>query len=198
MKYLMLYSCAIAFGLIAVGREFAPLFFGAEFVECGIILQVLAVSVIFIAWSNIIRTQCLIPLHKDKTYVLAVWIGAILNLALNLLLIPSKGAVGAAIATVITEFVVCVIQTVVIAHEIKVMPLLKNSMLFMVFGTVMLFVVLIAKSLLPDTLVSFFIRVSLGVVVYMLLSLLYEYKTNRTSWDKTVSKIRRYFMKVGK
>ena len=47
----------------------APVFFGDEFIACGEIIRLLSVTVFFIAWANVIRTQYLIPNKRDSIYL---------------------------------------------------------------------------------------------------------------------------------
>ena len=60
------------------------------------------------AIANVIRTQYLIPQHMDKPYIISVFIGAIVNLIANYLLIPIMDASGAAVGTLLAEGVVCI------------------------------------------------------------------------------------------
>lgn len=68
-KLVTLLSSAIAFGLMGVSSVLAPVFFGDEFIACGEIIRLLSVTVFFIAWANVIRTQYLIPNKRDSIYL---------------------------------------------------------------------------------------------------------------------------------
>ena len=70
------------------------------------------------AWANVIRTQYLIPQHEDKTYIISTFVGAIVNLIINFLLIPKYDSVGAAIGTVFAEFSVFLIQFIMVRKEL--------------------------------------------------------------------------------
>lgn len=61
IKLVTLLSSAIAFGLMGISNVLSPVFFGEEFTACGDIIKFLSVTVFFIAWANVIRTQYLIP-----------------------------------------------------------------------------------------------------------------------------------------
>ena len=53
---------------MGVSSVLAPVFFGDEFIACGEIIRLLSVTVFFIAWANVIRTQYLIPNKRDSIY----------------------------------------------------------------------------------------------------------------------------------
>lgn len=127
-------------------------------------------SCIFLAFANVIRTQYLIPNKKDKVYILSVWIGAIVNLVLNALLIPKYGSVGAAIGTLCAEGAVCIVQAIGTRKEIHTWQLFISSSHFLVFGMVMcLMVKLIPSSLFNmNNFYKLIIKVLFGALVYSL------------------------------
>lgn len=67
-------------------------------------------TVFFIGLSNIIGMQIFIPIGLEKLTVFSTFVGALIDLLLNSILIPIYGAAGAAIGTVIAEFGVLVVQ----------------------------------------------------------------------------------------
>ena len=83
-KFVTVLCAAIGFGLMGVSHILAPVYLGNEFRECAPIIFMLSITVFFVAWANIIRTQYLIPNHYDKVYVVSTIIGAALNLIANL------------------------------------------------------------------------------------------------------------------
>ncbi len=76
-------------------------------------------TVLFIGLSNILGMQILIPTDGEKKVLESVIIGGIVDLILNLLLIPRMGAAGAAIGTLAAEFVVVLVQAVVLRDFLK-------------------------------------------------------------------------------
>ena len=67
-------------------------------------MQILMPILIISGFSNIMGNQILLPLNKEKYFMYAVTVGAIINLILNVFLIPIYGISGAAIATLVAEF----------------------------------------------------------------------------------------------
>ena len=53
--------------------------------------------------TNLFGNQILVPKGNEKRFTVAVFVGMIINLLLNLVFIPIYGAEGAAFATLITE-----------------------------------------------------------------------------------------------
>lgn len=77
-------------------------------------MQIIMPTLLFIGVSNIIGTQVLVPLGLEKLVLYSTIAGAMIDVAINVLLIPIFGSAGAAIGTVVAEFVVLVFQLLVI------------------------------------------------------------------------------------
>ncbi len=134
---MMAIAFALAFGIAAIAPEFAPVFLGEEFASCDVIMMVLAVVIPLISMTNVIGRQWLIPMQRDKYYTISVCVGAVVNVAVNLALIPSFGAMGAAIATVSAEFSVLVAQMIFARGELPFGRYAVNVAPFIVIGIIM-------------------------------------------------------------
>jgi O-antigen/teichoic acid export membrane protein len=95
----------IIFGLIW-GGEFMLFLFGAEYKTAGLLLFWLLFSILFIL-PNYILTQASIALDREVSYAKIVIFVALLNIVLNIFLIPEFGAVGAAWSTIVAEGFLC-------------------------------------------------------------------------------------------
>ena len=83
---------------------------GEAFLGATIPMQVLMPTLVFIGLSNITGIQILVPEGKEKTLLISISAGALLNLILNAIWIPYWGATGAAISTTIAEALVLAVQ----------------------------------------------------------------------------------------
>lgn len=91
---------------IFFARESISLLAGDEFSAAVMPMMIIMPSVAFIGISNIIGIQMLVPAGREKTVVTAAIIGAVVDLILNMILIPEFASSGAAAATVAAE--ICV------------------------------------------------------------------------------------------
>ena len=165
-------SAPMALGLSAVVNEFVPVFYGQGYEACKAIIPVLVMSSIFVAWANVIRTQYLIPNKQDRIYIISVFLGAIVNVVINYLLIPRYQAFGAGIGTLAAEMTVCLYQTFMVRKSIKVTKYFIQSLPFVVFAVIMYFVLI----LIPDMyspLMMLCTKVIIGGVIYISLSYIY-------------------------
>ena len=162
-------SSSMALGISAVSKEFVPLFYGEGFDKCKILIPILVLSSIFVSWANVIRTQYLIPYKKDKIYIQSVFLGAIINIILNILLIPTLQSIGAAIASLSAEIIVSVFQTFKVRKELHIRSYLKKSIPFLIIGFIM-YAIVIQVPFINNAIVTIIIKALIGGVIYISLS----------------------------
>ena len=170
MDFVMCLAYALSFGLAGVGKVFAPIFWGAEFTPSGQLIMGLSMTIPFISFANVIRTQYLIPHEKDTEYVISVVIGAIINLIINWLLIPHMGATGAMIGTIAAEIAVCVVQCFVVRREITVISYILKTVPFFIIGLIMFVIIYLYGLHSNANILTLFIQVAFGMVFYLLIA----------------------------
>lgn len=132
----MVIGCAF---LILIVRPLAAFLFRKEFYEAWKFVPPLLISVIFGALTGFLGSICLA--HKDsKSMGKATGVGALVNVILNLLFIPYFQAMGAAVATGISYFTMCMMACLFVSRHVK----LKVSHI----RNLLSYVLLIAESVL--------------------------------------------------
>ena len=157
----------VCFGLMGVSDIFVPIFLGNNYYICIILFNILLPSCLFLGVANVIRTQYLIPMKRDKEYIISVFLGSIVNFVINYSLISGKGSVGAAIGTLFAEMTVCVYQVYSVKEEVKIFKMIKMASPFLVAGIVM-YVVLIHITFSTKSIVSLFIKIVIGAILYII------------------------------
>lgn len=194
MQFVMCLAFALSFGLAGVGKVFAPFFWGKGFELSGTIIMYLSVTVPFISFANVIRTQYLIPNKKDNEYMLSVVMGAAVNLIINFILIPRKGALGAAVGTIAAEVVVCLVQTFSVRKDLPLVKFFKSFIIFIPLGIVMFIPVFIEGNLMASTFITLCIQIMTGAIIYAAASFIYFKITGNeiilSALNKFTSKIR--------
>lgn len=177
MEFVMCLAFALTFGLAGVGTIFAPFFWGEKFKLSGYLIMGLAITVPFVSFANVIRTQYLIPNALDREYIASVIAGAVINLIINALLIPRQGAVGAMIGTIGAEVVVCVWQTIVVRNQLPIMKLLKISVPFLPAGIAVFICVYCIGKHLGNGIGTLIVQIVVGGIIYAIYCAIYFYKT---------------------
>ena len=166
MLFAMFMAGGMTFGIAGVAEDFVPLFLGDEFLPSIRLLQVLTPTILFIAWANVIRTQYLIPNHRDRSYIISVLLGAVVNFTINALLIPRMAAMGAVIGTVCAEAAVCICQTIMVRHALAIRQYWLDTLPFLGLGLVMYCLVRLTRPLLPGGVVTVSVQIILGAAFY--------------------------------
>lgn len=168
MEVVLIYVCGAIFGILAISNEFCTFYFGPGFEKTAYLLNILVVTVLFFGAGNVLRTQLLIPLKKDGIYIKSSVLGAVLNLVVNWILIPKFGSVGASLATILAEVVVCAYQFISVRKEVPVGKYIAQTLIYVGCGGVMY----LFLWYLPHTgngILSLLKQVVLGCAVYLVL-----------------------------
>ena len=121
MNLALMLGTSMGVGLVVVADDAAVVLFGPAFARSGLILRLLALTVVASAWANVVRTQYLIPRSRDAVYIASTIGAAGLNLGLNLLLIGRLGAVGACIGTIAAEYFIMIYQSVATRRDLDML-----------------------------------------------------------------------------
>ena len=173
IKLVTVLCSAIAFGLMGISDVLAPVYLGEDFSACSPIIMLLSVTVFFIAWANVIRTQYLIPHHYDKVYLISTIIGAVLNLVINYALIPRFQSNGAAIGTIVAEFSVMFVQMFAVRKNLPVWKYIVQYIPEIVIGFIMMLIVRKVGSLMGNSVLTLLAQVGIGAVIFCSLSIVY-------------------------
>ncbi len=100
-KYMLMLIIPIAVGTTLLSSSLISLIYGESFLPSAPALSILIWSEVFVFYG-LIHYEILISTNKQRVYFLFASIGAVVNVTLNLILIPRYGIVGASIATLIS------------------------------------------------------------------------------------------------
>ena len=102
----------MTFGVIILSKPIIILLSGEYYLPALSSMIVISPIIIFISFGSLTGVQILPSVGKEKISFYSYIIGAIINLSLNTLLIPSLGSLGAAIGTISAEFSVTITQII--------------------------------------------------------------------------------------
>ena len=108
-KFLITLGLPIALGGMLLSKEIISFIYGAKFSESSEVLKILIWLTPVIFLTNL-TGSCMIAVERQKQLAIICGFNTVLNLALNFILIPLYGYVGAAIASLTTEGVSLIIQ----------------------------------------------------------------------------------------
>lgn len=173
MQFSMLMSIGCMFGMIAIADELIPWYYGADFTRCSGFAQFLAPVIALTSWNTIIRTQVVIPEKMDREYLYAVLSGAIVNLLLNLVLIPQYEGTGAVIATIVAQTTVCIVQFFTVRKKVEFKDFFVETVAFSLAGIMMWMILLLMPRFISILVLDMLIRVISGMIIYGVLTWVY-------------------------
>lgn len=185
----MVMSYIFAFGITSIAKEFAPWFWGENFSVCSSMLVGISFSIPCWTIGEVIRNQYLLPIGKDKEYMASFIFGVIVNLVLNLILIPKYGAMGAIVSTIIAELVMSGVQMYLARGKISYFKSIIDSIPYLIISIIMLICVrLISRIITGNLFISVVIELLTGLVIYTLLVIAYEAITKNSLILKLIFK----------
>jgi len=123
VKFLSIASLPLAMGFNLVAQQIIILLYGSSFQGSILLLQILIWSIVPFAIVRVYSICLVSSLHQTFDFVSNLLV-LLLNVGLNLLLIPGWGAVGASIATLLSLCVFLLIQHLFIMRRLFHIPLL--------------------------------------------------------------------------
>lgn len=116
MHFILLIGIPLAIYFVLFAKEGIFFLSGEAYAGSVLPMQIIMPTLIFIGMTNVIGIQMLVPLGMEKQVLYSEIAGAVVDLVINWLLIPKYAAAGAALGTLIAEFVVLLWQTAAIKN----------------------------------------------------------------------------------
>lgn len=104
VSFILALSLPMTVGVAVMASPMISLFCGEGFAPSVLTLQIISPIILFISLASVVGSQILFPLGKEKLHIIATGVGAVMNLTLNLVLIPRYAQYGAAVGTFAAEF----------------------------------------------------------------------------------------------
>ncbi len=188
MQFVAFLSVLLMCGSISVGDRFIPWFFGLSFSPSIVVFYIMTPVLIFSPWKSVLRTQCLIPMGRDRSYIISVFLGAIINLVLNFVLIPLYGANGAAFSTLCAELLICIYQTMATRDFINIKLLVNDAKIFIFVGIVICILMRFLSGLMGGSSINILFLAVCTVLSFTFFSivLLYYFEQERYSYFKAM------------
>ena len=105
-EILMLLTMPVAVGLFTEGDKILDIIAGPEYANGTIVVKVLAIAIPFAVEACFFTYSILIPNRLERYFLISTVVAALLNIILNIILLPQYGIFAAALTTLIAEIVV--------------------------------------------------------------------------------------------
>ncbi|MDD5791445.1 MAG: flippase, partial [Erysipelotrichaceae bacterium] len=161
-----------AMGLFLTADSLVPILFGNSFMGAITTLKIASFLIYALGFSNLFGTQVLLTFDDEKKLLLATVLGAVTNISLNALLIPSLQQNGAALASIASETIVTLATFFFARKHLNIRLNLKFVLKTIVACVVMMAVVIALNTILGNGGVFLVVAVLLGALAYFCVSLI--------------------------
>lgn len=170
-RFVFFLSLPMMLGICAVSDILVPWFLGSSYSSCIMLLCVLSALFVIMGLSNITGFQYLVATDRQSVYSFSIVVGTVVNILLNWLLISKLLSLGAAIASVISEVLVLIIQLfyiIIIKKEFSLGEFFGKAWRYL-FGSVLMFIfICFLKKGLPAGFIGVSISIAVGIIVYII------------------------------
>lgn len=156
----------MSFGLFALAKGVVPWFFGEGYDRVTEILYVFSPIFICMGYSHMMGTHILTPSGQQGKSNVGQCAAAGVNVVLNACLIPFLNSMGAAIASVLSELTIVFIYYWMVRKELSLKMLLSAAYKKIIAAGIMFLVLWNLTKSFSVSMVSSFLEVLIGIVVY--------------------------------
>lgn len=162
----LLLSIPCSIGMVLLSKYIIIIFSGADFLDANLASQILSINMIFSIFDNLIYYQVLLPFRMEKMASIGTLVGALSNVVLNLILIPKFSINGAAVATLISECLVCFVFIMILRNKLNLFRLLKDLWKFLVAALIMGLCCELLMVTLGTNILSIILNISFSGLIY--------------------------------
>lgn len=162
-SFVVILSAAVSLYFILFAEQGIYFLSGTAFKGAILPMQIIMPTVFLVGMTNIMGIQMMIPLGLEKYVLYSEIVGAVVNVFVNIILIPQYASAGAAAGTVAAELAVFAVQFLVLKDTMK--SVYKNICIIPIFLGLVLSGVL-ASTLKLLKLTPFFTLLGSGILFF--------------------------------
>lgn len=162
---LMFSAIPMTVGIMLLARPITLCFCGSDFDGAIPVVIYTAPTIILIGVTNIIGIQILYPYGKENLVIISTLIAAVINVLLNLLLIPPFAEMGAALSTLLSEFSVLVAQ-VKLGKKYIPFSFFDKQILVYLLATFVMSIGALLCLMIGNVWFQMLLGVAVGIVIY--------------------------------
>lgn len=169
LKILILISIPCALGIILIAKPLIVTLFGHSFEPAILTIKILSPLIIILSIGNLFGVQILMSVGEEKKILISTIFGAVLNILLSFFLIRLFSHNGAAVASVLSECLVAIIQIAYAKKYIKIHISLRYVISTLTACICMMLIVIMTNNFLYDeasNLTQLLLLIVCGVLSY--------------------------------
>ncbi|MDT2822156.1 oligosaccharide flippase family protein [Enterococcus devriesei] len=170
LHFQLFFSIPIMFGILTVYDKLIPWFFGDQFLFINQVVPFFSILIVIIPLGMSISRQYLMPVGKVREYNKSVLVGAVINILLNLLLLPTVGFFGVVMANIVAEIFVTLVRSRSFINDTNFKFDIKKIIVFICSAVVMCAVTRYITKEMNANIITNLVQLVIAVPIYFLLT----------------------------
>lgn len=177
IETILLFSFPASIGMFILSDTIVKIFAGNEFLPSIPIMKIFSIFILVMGIALCTGSMTLIANKRDKIYSISVVFGSVLNFLFNIIFISKIGAIGAAIATLITEITAIIVRIVFCRDIFKNIEIININLLKIIIASVFMgIIVSLSKNISSNMIINLLISIGIGGIIYFALLLILKEK----------------------
>ena len=174
-KFVFMLTIPMMFGIIGIADKLVPIFFGDGYEKLKLLLPLLSLLYIPMCLNYITGMQYLVSTGQQNKYSKYLLIGGIINIVLNIILVPKLFSIGAAIGSIVGEIISMLICMGYLKRtkqfDFKIFPL---SWKYLISGLIVLMYLISLHFVHISNFLFIVIGMVGSMIIYLLLLILFK------------------------
>ena len=172
MDYIMFMGIGTGTGVFAIAARFVPIFFGKGYEPVVPLLCTMTPLIVIIGISNCLGAQYYTPAGLRAKSARYLIYGSVINLIVNLLLIPKFGSMGAVVASVFAEAIITILYFVNCDGIINAKELIQIIWKKLISAAIMFIVIMQIDKYIEKDIIALLVEIAVGGTIFILCLLL--------------------------
>lgn len=173
LKLVIYIAFPACLGVLLIAKPMILVLFGNSFSPSILTIRILAFLIPVVAIGNLFGTQILMIVNQEKKLLYSVSIGACINIMLNTFLIPKFQQNGAALASVIAEASVMIVQYVFAKKYIK-LDISINFLIKTIIALLGMMFIWGIRYVYSSNIIELIMQIGLGAIIYIVISFIIQ------------------------
>ena len=181
----------MAIGLMCVSKILVSWFLDPKYLLVGQLTAWTSLIIIAVSWANIIGVQYLIATKQENKYTLSIIIAAVVNLIMNLFLIPKNGAAGAIISLIAAEYIGIVIQLILVRNQLPVKRMILSIVKYIIVSVIMGVTVIFIGNCINNGMLANIMQGISGVIIYIVIMFIIKDDVQKEMVSRVLSMVKK-------
>lgn len=171
-----LFSVTVPFAAVmfVFGREVILLIGGVEYKSGATSLQVLSIALLVAVFAGFFCNAILVPNRQEKRFLFITVLSALINVVLNIVLIPEVEILGAAITTLVSEMIVVLLAFKDGRKYFKLIVCKKNLMLTVLGTFLVVGICISSKRIIQSSIVQLAVAIPFSTLMYFIVQIIFK------------------------